>query len=175
MLGNVTAVINPDAEFKVMIAAHIDEIGLMIHHISEEGFLHFQMIGGNDSIVADGLYRSSIGFDRVFNLLNNPQRFQAADSWPPYDIVKKGENDYAICLAVAGFSMGDLDVTQERNVLIVKGGAAQKQEGEYLHRGISAQSFERRFELADHVHVEGASLANGLLTVTLSRATCRCS
>jgi molecular chaperone IbpA len=113
------------------------------------------------------LYRSSIGFDRVFNLLNNPQRLQAVDSWPPYDIVKKGENDYAICLAVAGFSMGDLDVTQERNVLIVKGGAAQKQEGEYLHRGISAQSFERRFELADHVHVEGAALGNGLLTVTL--------
>ena len=115
------------------------------------------------------LYRSSIGFDRVFNLLSNPQRLQAVDSWPPYDIVKKGENDYAICLALAGFSMGDLDVTQERNVLIVKGGAAQKQDGEYLHRGISAQSFERRFELADHVHVEGASLANGLLTVTLKR------
>jgi molecular chaperone IbpA len=114
-------------------------------------------------------YRSSIGFDRVFNLLSKPQRLQAVDSWPPYDIVKKGDNDYAICLAVAGFSMGDLDVTQERNVLIVKGGAAQKQEGEYLHRGISAQSFERRFELADHVHVEGASLANGLLTVTLKR------
>ena len=115
------------------------------------------------------LYRSSIGFDRVFNLLNNAQRLQAVDSWPPYDIVRKGENDYAICLAVAGFSMGDLDVTQERNVLIVKGGAAQKQEGEYLHRGISAQTFERRFELADHVHVEGASLSNGLLTVTLKR------
>jgi molecular chaperone IbpA len=115
------------------------------------------------------LYRSSIGFDRVFNLLSNPQRLQAADTWPPYDIVKKGENDYVIILAVAGFSMGDLDVTQERNVLIVKGGAAQKQEGEYLHRGISAQSFERRFELADHVRVEGASLANGLLTVTLKR------
>jgi molecular chaperone IbpA len=115
------------------------------------------------------LYRSSIGFDRVFNLLSNPQRLQAVDSWPPYDIVKKGENDYAICLAVAGFSMGDLDVTQERNVLVVRGGATQKQEGEYLHRGISAQSFERRFELADHVHVEGASLANGLLTITLKR------
>lgn len=115
------------------------------------------------------LYRASIGFDRVFNLLSNPQRLQAVDSWPPYDIVKKGEHDYAICLAVAGFSMGDLDVTQERNLLIVKGGAAQKQEGEYLHRGISAQSFERRFELADHVHVEGASLANGLLTLTLKR------
>ena len=115
------------------------------------------------------LYRSSIGFDRVFNLLSNPHRLQSVDSWPPYDIVKKGENDYVICLAVAGFSMGDLDVTQERNVLVVKGGASQKQEGDYLHRGISAQSFERRFELADHVHVEGASLANGLLTITLKR------
>ena len=115
------------------------------------------------------LYRSSIGFDRVFNLLSNPQRLQAVDSWPPYDILKMGENDYAICLAVAGFSMGDLDVTQERNVLVVKGGAVQKQEGEYLHRGISTQSFERRFELADHVHVESASLANGLLAITLKR------
>jgi molecular chaperone IbpA len=115
------------------------------------------------------LYRSSIGFDRVFNLLNNSQRLHAADVWPPYNILRKGENDYAISLAVAGFSMDDLDVTQERNVLVVKGGAVQKADGEYLHRGISAQSFERRFELADHVHVEGASLANGLLTVTLRR------
>lgn len=115
------------------------------------------------------LYRSSIGFDRVFNLLNNPQRFQAADSWPPYNIVKKGDDDYVIELAVAGFAMGDLDITQERNVLVVKGGAVQKQDGEYLHRGISAQSFERRFELADHVRVEGASHSNGLLTVTLKR------
>lgn len=115
------------------------------------------------------LYRSSIGFDRVFNLLSNPQRFQAVDSWPPNDIVKKGESDYAICLAVAGFSLDDLDVTQERKVLIVRGGFTQKQEGEYLHRGISAQSFERRFELADHVHVDGASLANGLVTITLKR------
>jgi molecular chaperone IbpA len=115
------------------------------------------------------LYRSSIGFDRVFNLLSNPQRLQAVDAWPPYNIIKKGDDEYAISLAVAGFCMGDLDVTQERNVLIVKGGARQNQEGEYLYRGISAQSFERRFELADHVHVEGASLANGLLTIALKR------
>jgi molecular chaperone IbpA len=115
------------------------------------------------------LYRSSIGFDRVFNLLNNAQRLQSVEAWPPYNIVRKGEDDYVIELAVAGFAMGDLDITQERNVLVIKGGAAQKQEGEYLHRGISVQSFERRFELADHVRVEGASLANGLLTITLKR------
>ena len=115
------------------------------------------------------LYRSSVGFDRVFNLLNNAQRLQAIDSWPPYNIIKTGENDYAISMAVAGFSLDDLEVTQERNVLLVKGGKTQKDEGEYLHRGFSAQSFERRFELADHVRVETASLANGLLTIALKR------
>jgi molecular chaperone IbpA len=114
------------------------------------------------------LYRSSIGFDRVINLLN-AQRPQATDPWPPYDIIRKGETDYAIAMAVAGFAMGDLDVTQERNVLIVRGSAVEKIEGEYLHRGINAQSFERRFELADHVRVDGACLANGLLTITLKR------
>ena len=90
-------------------------------------------------------YRSSIGFDRVFNLLNNPQRLQAIDAWPPYDIVKSGDSDYRIQMAVAGFADGD------------------------LHRGIAGRSFERRFELADHVRVENASLANGLLTIELKR------
>ncbi|WP_117194023.1 Hsp20 family protein [Rhizobium terrae] len=116
------------------------------------------------------LYRSSIGFDRVFNLLNNAQRLHAIDSWPPYDIVKTGEDDYRITMAVAGFAEGDLDVTQERNVLIVKGNKAKEtEEGEYLHRGIGGQTFERRFELADHVKVEAASLTNGLLTIALKR------
>lgn len=76
------------------------------------------------------LYRSSIGFDRVFNLLNNAQRLQAVDLWPPYDIVKLGDDEYAITMAVAGFSQSDLDVTQERNVLIIKGAKAEKKEGE---------------------------------------------
>jgi molecular chaperone IbpA len=115
------------------------------------------------------LYRSSIGFDRVFNLLNKAQRLQAVDPWPPCDIVKLGDDDYAITMAVAGFGQGDLDVTQERNVLIIKGGKSDKQEGEYLHRGIGAQSFERRFELADHVRVEDASLSDGLLRIALKR------
>ncbi|MEF0941361.1 Hsp20 family protein [Rhizobium sp. BR 362] len=115
------------------------------------------------------LYRSSIGFDRVFNLLNNAQRLQAIDTWPPYDIVKTGENDYRIQMAVAGFADADLDITQERNVLVVKGQKAEQKEGEYLHRGIAGRAFERRFELADHVRVENASLTNGLLSIELKR------
>ncbi|MGO6949582.1 Hsp20 family protein [Neorhizobium sp. JUb45] len=115
------------------------------------------------------LYRSSIGFDRVFNLLNNTQRLNAIDTWPAYDIVKTGEDDYRITMAVAGFGDGDLDITQERNVLFVKGGKAEEPQGEYLHRGIAGRSFERKFELADHVRVEGADLRHGLLTISLKR------
>jgi len=115
------------------------------------------------------LYRSSIGFDRVVNLLNNSQRLQAVDTWPHYDIVKTGEDEYRISMAVAGFDESDLDITQDRNLLVVKGSKAEDQQGEYLHRGIPARSFERRFELADHVRVEDASLASGLLTVSLRR------
>jgi len=115
------------------------------------------------------LYRSSVGFDRVFKLLNNSQRLQAVDFWPHYDIVKTGEDEYRISMAVAGFDESDLDITQDRNFLVVKGSKAEDQQGEYLHRGIPARSFERRFELADHVWVEDASLASGLLTVSLRR------
>ncbi|NEJ01949.1 Hsp20 family protein [Rhizobium ruizarguesonis] len=115
------------------------------------------------------LYRSSIGFDRVFNLLNNAQRLQAIDTWPPYDIVKTGENEYRIQMALAGFAETDLDISQERNVLIVKGQKAEEKDGEYLHRGIAGRAFERRFELADHVRVENASLTNGLLSIQLKR------
>ncbi len=115
------------------------------------------------------LYRSSVGFDRVFNLLNNAQRLQAIDTWPPYDIVKTSDDDYRIEMAVAGFSDSDLDITQERNVLVVKGQKEEAKDGEYLHRGIAGRSFERRFELADHVKVEDASLVNGLLRILLKR------
>lgn len=115
------------------------------------------------------LYRSSIGFDRVFNLLNNAQRLQAIETWPPYDIVKTGEDTYRIEMAVAGFGQDDLDIMQERNVLVVKGQKTEAKDGEYLHRGIAGRSFERKFELADHVRVEDAALANGLLRVSLKR------
>ncbi|TCU06999.1 Hsp20 family protein [Rhizobium sullae] len=114
------------------------------------------------------LYRSSIGFDRVFNLLS-AQRFQAVDTWPPYDIVKAGEDDYRITMAVAGFGEDDLSVTHERNVLVIAGTKAEKEDAQYLHHGIAGRSFERRFELADHVKVLGASLKNGLLSVELKR------
>ncbi|MGO7028552.1 Hsp20 family protein [Rhizobium johnstonii] len=115
------------------------------------------------------LYRSSVGFDRVFNLLNNAQRLQAIDTWPPYDIVKTSDDYYRIEMAVAGFGDSDLDITQERNVLIVKGQKAEANDGEYLHRGIAGRAFERRFELADHVKVEDASLVDGLLRILLKR------
>ncbi|EPE97053.1 Hsp20 family protein [Rhizobium grahamii] len=115
------------------------------------------------------LFRSSIGFDRVFNLLANSQRVQGTETWPPYDILKTDEDGYRIQMAVAGFSDGDLDITQERNVLVVKGQKAEDSGGEYLHRGIAGRSFERRFELADHVRIENATLTNGLLSIDLKR------
>jgi molecular chaperone IbpA len=115
------------------------------------------------------LYRSSIGFDRMFNLLENASRVQAIDSWPPYDIVKTGEDDYQITMAVAGFSQADLTITHEPNLLVVSGQKAGEDNAQYLHRGISNRTFERRFELADHVKVADANLSNGLLTINLRR------
>ena len=108
------------------------------------------------------LFRSSIGFDRIFDLLENAARLPQAD-WPPYDIVKAGEDRYAIAMAVAGFSPEELNITMEPNLLIVSG----RKQGDRLHRGIAQRSFERRFELADYVKVVGASLDNGLLTLEL--------
>ena len=115
------------------------------------------------------LFRSSIGFDHVFDLLENATRVQALDNWPPYDIEKTGEDQYRITMAVAGFAPGELDITAQPNLLVVTGQKQGEQGGEYLYRGIAARSFERRFELADHVKVKGASLENGLLTVELVR------
>jgi molecular chaperone IbpA len=115
------------------------------------------------------LYRSSIGFDRMFNLLENASRLQSIDSSPPYDITKTGDDDYQITMAVAGFSQDDLTLTQEPNLLIVTGQKSAEDTGDYLHRGIAGRSFQRRFELADHVKVVGASLVNGLLAVELRR------
>ncbi|TJW07356.1 MAG: Hsp20 family protein [Mesorhizobium sp.] len=113
------------------------------------------------------LYRSSIGFDRVFNLLENAP--QAVDSWPPYDIERCGENVYRVTIAVAGFSAEDLDVSHEPNLLIASGDRKEQDKVEYLHRGLPARLFTRRFELADHMKVIGASLNNGLLVIDLVR------
>jgi molecular chaperone IbpA len=114
-------------------------------------------------------YRSSIGFDRVFDLLDNAARVSSIDNWPPYDIAKIGEDTYRIQMAVAGFAPEELNVTSEPNLLVVTGEKASSTQGEYLHRGIATRGFSRRFELADHVKVAGANLVNGLLTVDLRR------
>lgn len=115
------------------------------------------------------LYRSSVGFDRVFDLLENAARGQTPDNWPPYDIAKTGEDAYRISMAVAGFSQDELNISTQPNLLVVEGEKSGEPNGEYLHRGIANRSFTRRFELADHVKAAGASLVNGLLTIDLQR------
>lgn len=113
------------------------------------------------------LYRSSIGFDRMLNALEAASRVETVDNWPPYDITKTGDEDYRITMAVAGFAPEELAITQERNLLMVTGQKAGEDKGHYLHRGIAERSFRRRFQLADHVRVTGADLANGLLVIDL--------
>jgi molecular chaperone IbpA len=115
------------------------------------------------------LSRSSVGFDRVFDLLENAARVQAVDNWPPYNIEKAGEDRYRITMAVAGFAPDELDLVAQPNLLVVSGHKQGKEDTEYLYRGIATRSFERRFELADHVKVTGASIADGLLTIELVR------
>jgi molecular chaperone IbpA len=115
------------------------------------------------------LFRSSVGFDRILNLLESAGSADIVDSWPPYDILKNGEDDYRISVAVAGFSEDELTVMQEHNVLVVSGQKSEEQQGEYLHRGFSGRKFQRRFQLADHVKVVGAGLSNGVLTIDLKR------
>jgi molecular chaperone IbpA len=115
------------------------------------------------------LFRSSIGFDRMLDALEAASRVESIDNWPAYDIIKTGEDDYRIAMAVAGFSQDELTITQEQNVLVVAGQKEDAREEQYLHRGIADRTFQRRFELADHVKVVGAGLVNGLLTIDLKR------
>ncbi len=115
------------------------------------------------------LYRSSIGFDRMGSLLDHALRSQKDSSgFPPYDIETTGEDRYAITLAVAGFEEKELDIQVEKGVLRVRGKKADDgEEKSYLYRGIANRSFERKFNLADHIEVTGADLRNGLLTISL--------
>ena len=116
------------------------------------------------------LFRSSIGFDRLFDLLNQAERVETSAAWPPYNIEKAAEDQYRITMAVAGFTPEEIELTQQDTVLLVAGQkATPERETQYLHRGIAARSFRQTFNLAEHVRVVGASLENGLLTVTLKR------
>jgi molecular chaperone IbpA len=120
------------------------------------------------------LYRSTIGFDRLFNMIDQATAFESSPSYPPYNIERTGENAYRITLAVAGFSERDLSIETKESTLTIRGARESRSEGEgakteVLYQGIAARAFERRFQLADHVQVTGASLENGLLHVELLR------
>jgi len=115
------------------------------------------------------LHRSSIGFDRVLDLLDAAARTQTNDNWPPFDSVKLSEDKYRITMAVAGFSREEINLSVQANVLTVSGERKGEQEGEVLHRGIANRPFNRRFELAEHVQVTGARMENGLLVIDLKR------
>jgi molecular chaperone IbpA len=114
--------------------------------------------------------RSTVGFDRLFDLLENQVRGNAGDNYPPFNIERQGEDAYRITLAVAGFRADDLDITQQQNLLVIQGKKREEQgSGEMLHLGIANRAFERRFELADYVRVANADLADGLLVIDLVR------
>jgi molecular chaperone IbpA len=114
------------------------------------------------------LWRSTIGFDRLFDLLDETQR-GVEDTYPPYNIERLSEDRYQISLALAGFSPDEITITAEQNVLTVEGRKAEKDQHEYLYQGISARPFKRQFNLADHVQVKNATFDNGLLRIELFR------
>jgi molecular chaperone IbpA len=115
------------------------------------------------------LYRNAVGFDRVFDLLDNLGKVDTG-GYPPYNIERLGDDDYRITLAVAGFSEDEIEIVSHENTLIITGKRADTDgERAYLYQGIAGRSFERRFQLAEHVKVEGASLTNGLLNIELKR------
>jgi molecular chaperone IbpA len=116
--------------------------------------------------------RSSVGFDRLFDMLENSSFGGAQENYPPFDLLKTGENDYRIELAVAGFKPQEIDITAQQNVLIVSGRKSEEsadKDANYVYRGIANRSFERRFALADHIQVRGADLKDGLLAIELVR------
>ena len=117
--------------------------------------------------------RSTVGFDRLFDMLENSSFGQGQqENYPPFDLVKEGDNQFRIELAVAGFKPDEIDITAQQNVLIVSGRKAEESEqkgSDYIYRGIANRSFERRFALADHIQVRGADLKDGLLAIELVR------
>ena len=117
------------------------------------------------------LYRSTVGFDRLFTMLDTLGQPDNGQSYPPYNIERTAEDAYRISMAVAGFSDDEISIEAHRNVLTIKGEKTEEKDEntQFLHRGIAARAFERRFQLADHVEVNGAALKNGLLHIDLKR------
>ena len=114
-------------------------------------------------------WRSTVGFDRLFDMLDQTAQYQANDTYPPYNIERADDDNYRITLALAGFSPDEITITAEQNVLTVEGSKAQKPETEYLYQGISARPFRRVFNLAEYVQVKNASFEDGLLKIELVR------
>jgi molecular chaperone IbpA len=117
------------------------------------------------------LYRSTVGFDRLFDLLDQTARGEAAPNWPPYNIERSGEDEYRISMALAGFSPDEIELVQKENTLFVAGhkNADQQEGSEVLHRGIATRPFRQTFNLADHVKVTDAKFEHGLLQIELKR------
>ena len=115
------------------------------------------------------LWRSTIGFDRLLELIDAAQHTGTDDNYPPCDVERLGEDRYQISLALAGFSSDEIAIAAEQNVLTVEGRKAEKQQREFLHHGISSRPFRRQFNLADYVQVKGAAFDNGLLQIELVR------
>lgn len=115
-------------------------------------------------------HRATIGFDRMFNQLNQEFANSKSQGYPPYNVIQESDDEYTISLAIAGFSMDDLDITLEKDTLTIEGTSPDVPEGKnYLHKGIGNRNFRRQFTLAEHIEVEGAELENGMLHINLVR------
>jgi molecular chaperone IbpA len=122
------------------------------------------------SLDLNSLWRSTVGFDRLLDLINESARWTGEENhYPPYNIERTGEDHYQISLALAGYTPDEVSITAEQNVLTVEGRKAEKTEHQYLYQGISARPFRRAFNLADYVEVKGASFEGGLLKIDLVR------
>ncbi len=113
--------------------------------------------------------RSTIGFDRLFDMLETSAASQNQENYPPFDLVRVDDNKFRISLAVAGFKPGEIDIVSQQNMLVVSGRKSEEESESFIHRGIANRSFERRFGLADHVQVKSADLKDGLLLIELVR------
>lgn len=115
--------------------------------------------------------RNTVGFDRLFELLETTGRSAQNENYPPFNIERTGENDYQITVAVAGFKTEEIDIIAQQNLLVVTGSKQTESNDnrDFLHMGIATRNFERRFQLADHIHVTDADMSDGLLIITLVR------